>query len=193
MNRILIVGDERLPDLTKLGDLIMKDEKSELKRQDNETPKMEMKIKGPPTIKTMLDDWAEALKAKGKTAFWPTWAYGTYISDKNRKAKANAQRLATRKYPDEGKRIATKHGKLVLVPYNRKEEAEQNYFKEANALSAIASVLINMGTRQHRRALCKKLKLKWSYYKEAEAMIMESKNFTGVKYDAIKLSRGINV
>lgn len=127
------------------------------------------------TLKEFLQEWADGLKEQGKQAFWPSWAMGQYIRDDNQIAKFRHKAMVD-------KRIA------------REKEAKKNphkYFNEDNALQAIANTLIFPGTRQARRALCKKLKLSWADYKEGEAIVMEADDWTGYKLDAIAAAHGV--
>ena len=188
-NKILIVGDdhqrESLTKILKLkGEIIMEDKIVE------DDKKVEMKYKAP-TIKDLLQDWGKAIIAKGQTPIWPSWAYGTLIRPeiklegltgqslrraihKNALSAANQAHMklkGERKTPDQGKRLANRHGKLVKVAFNRAEEREQDYFKEDNALEAITAMM--KMPRDFRRTLARKLNLKWAEYIEAEEMILE--------------------
>jgi hypothetical protein len=145
------------------------------------------------TVKTMLQDWKDNLLKQGKKAFWPSWFAGTYISDKNRKAKLNLQRLKDRVWPDVKDKVVRRHGKNVIVKYDRKMKTKKDfYFTDDNSLNAITRMLLAGGTRRMRRDLCRRLGLRWkTEYIEAEKMVMESDNFSGFGFDGIKASRGV--
>ena len=153
------------------------------------------------TVKSMLKDWSDNLLEHGKKAFWPSWVAGTYISDKNRKAKLNLQRLKDRVWPNVKDKVVRRHGKNVIVKYDRrkniirrkgKEVEIPDYFTDDNSLNAITRMLLAGGTRRMRRDLCRRLGLRWkTEYIEAEKMVMESDNFSGFGFDGIKASRGV--
>jgi hypothetical protein len=145
------------------------------------------------TVKTMLQDWKDNLLKQGKKAFWPSWVAGTYISDKNRKAKLNLQRLKDRVWPDVKDKVVRRHGKNVIVKYDRKMKTKKDfYFTDDNSLNAITRMLLAGGTRRMRRDLCRRLGLRWkTEYIEAEKMVMESDSFSGFGFDGIKASRGV--
>jgi len=145
------------------------------------------------TVKTVLQEWKDNLLSQGKKAFWPSWVAGTYISPDNRKAQLNLQRLKERVWPDIKDKVVRRHGKNVIVKYDRRKKTKaENYFSDDNSLDAIARMLLAGGTRAMRRNLCRRLGLRWkTEYVEAEHMIMESDNFSGFGYDGIKASRGV--
>lgn len=146
------------------------------------------------TVKTVLEEWKDNLFKQGKSGFWPSWVAGTYISDKNRKAKLNLQRLKDRVWPDVKDKVVRRHGKNVIIKYDRKIKTKaQHYFTDDNALQAITRMLLAGGSRRMRRDLCRRLGLRWkTEYIEAEKMVMESKTFSGPGFDGIKLSRGVS-
>ena len=85
------------------------------------------------------------------------------------KKPSGQKRLATRRYPDIKKKVVQRHGKYVLVDYDRKKKG---YFADDNNhLSAITNML-GM-PRNFRRNLARLIKLPWAEYLEAEAMIRE--------------------
>ena len=162
------------------------------------------------TVKTVLQDWKDNLKALGKGAFWPSWLYGQYIKPDNHAAqyrhKRRAEIVRTKRHV-----LMMVKGKFVKVAIPEKRHTGDNltrmqklenkvfmtnlspkqYFTEDNALNAIARMLLSGGTRAMRRKLCKRLGLRWSEYKEGELIIMESDNFSGYGFDGIKASRGV--
>lgn len=148
-----------------------------------------MEIKGKRTIEDVFNEWKKGVSQKGWKAFWPSFIAGTYISEKNQKARAALQRLKERVYPDVKKKVVRRHGKNILVEYDRKLITKsQKYFNDDNSLQAIARMLM-AGTRPMRRNLCRRLGLRWkTEYLEAEKMIMESDNFN---FEGILKSRGV--
>lgn len=152
-----------------------------------------MEIARRKTIDDVFKGWKSALSKKGKRGFWPSFLAGTYISDKNQKARANLQRLKERVYPDKKMKLVRRHGKNVLVEYDTKIKTKADkYFSDDNSLNAITRMLLAGGTRAMRRKLARRLGLRWKQeYLEAEQMIMESKNFSGPGFDGIKAARGI--
>lgn len=142
--------------------------------QKDDGNKIEMKP-APQTVGDYIKLWADKLAEQGKQAFWPSWAAGTYIRDDNQIAKQRHKAMVDRRLAKEKEKKANPH----------------KTFNEDNALQLIANVLLFPGTRQARRALCKRLGLSWSDYKEGEAIIMESDDWSGYKMDAIAAAHGV--
>ncbi len=173
----------------------------------NDKPKMEIKK---PTVNDLIKDWGNALRKKGLTPSWPSWAYGTYIREDSMEAQANKKRLGERKFPDVKTKVVRRWNKNITIEYDKTKayghkivrrngknvrvDGQHNpaYFAEDNALNAIATMLLSGVGRRGRRSLARSLGLKWkTEYLEAEKMIMESKNFSGFGFDNIKLNFGV--
>jgi hypothetical protein len=169
-----------------------------VRKPDTKAPSLKMEMR--PTIKSVLGEWKDNLKAMGQSPVWASWLHGTYIKKSNLKAQNNVARLHNRKFPDIKEKVVLRRGKNVRILYNRKTggriptkgmhpstkakiEAknasiarQRPYFGENNALNAIAAML-GM-PRNMRRSLCRKLNLKWGKglkegYREVEAMLQE--------------------
>jgi hypothetical protein len=186
---ILVVGNnrEQIANLLKeKGEMIMSDE----------LKKPEKNVLEPVTIKTVMEEWIEGLRAKGLTAFWPSWARGQYIKEDNLVAQERIAKRLNTKVADIREKLVRRHGKNVRVLWNFKTNSQvptkgmsevnkakladdaktgarqSQYFGQKNSLDAIQRM---MGMpRNLRRTLCRALALSWSQgeeaYLEVEAM-----------------------